>query len=453
VILCGTGTAGAYHAGALRAILESGIKIDVLAAHGAGAATALAAAIEGGARIWDPAGPWTDARLRGAYRWRAGLRAAFGGLLAAAALLLSPLLVLVVGALAYTAATMTALVSLTGLSAWFVALYSRMLGWLFDPPVLPTILPRLVVAAVLVVLAVLAAAAVHAARQERSKRRVAGTFWWRLFGDPLDATQPVGTFVDLLWSLVRGASSAPRPTPAEVGRRYVDVLADNFGQPGFHEVIIAVHDLDARRDLIGAVLAASARAAFESRQPGPAPREAEIIDFTGPQRQLLVGMLSGALRLPIATAPASVDFPADSYWRGERHRLCDRPELVLRLVDELAGIGIEQVILVSPAPPAAGRHAMRARPIDLRARIGEIVRSIETAALADGATAARTRFSGVFTVRPDHNPIGPFDFAGVYDEASDRQRTLSELIDQGYADAYRHFIEPVVAAGEPVTTT
>jgi hypothetical protein len=55
-------------------------------------------------------------------------------------------------------------------------------------------------------------------------------------------------------------------------------------------------------------------------------------------------------------------------------------------------------------------------------------------------------------IRPDHNPLGPFDFAGTYDQASDRRRTLSELLDQGYHDAYRQFIEPVVAAGERVPT-
>ncbi len=60
VILCGAGTAGAYQAGVVRALIEAGVKIDVLAAHGAGVITALAAAIDGGARFWDPAGPWTS---------------------------------------------------------------------------------------------------------------------------------------------------------------------------------------------------------------------------------------------------------------------------------------------------------------------------------------------------------------------------------------------------------
>jgi hypothetical protein len=242
---------------------------------------------------------------------------------------------------------------------------------------------------------------------------------------------------------VRGASSEPRPSPAEIGRRYVDVLADNFGQPGFHEVLVAVHDLDARHDLVGAVLGASARGAFETRRVGGGPRESEIIDFTGPLRETLVSVLDGALRLPVATTPAIVEFPPASYWRGERHRLCDRPELAMRLIDEMAAVGVEQVILVSPAPPAAAPHTLRPRPIDLRARVGELVRAIETAAIADAATLCARRFTSVFLVRPDHNPIGPFDFGGVYDDASDRQRTVSELIAQGQADAFHHFIEPI----------
>jgi hypothetical protein len=443
VLLCGTGTAGAYQAGALRAILEAGIKIDVIAAHGAGALTALAASVDGGARIWDAAGPWTDPRLRRAYRWRAALRWAFAGLLACLVLLVSPLLVLVAAAAVYALGTLAALVSLTGVSADLFAFYRRGVEALFDPPILPTILPRVLVLAVLIIAAVLAVSAIQAARGERSRRRVIGAFWWRLLSSPLDATEPAALAIETIWGLVRGASNELRPSPSEIGRRYVDVLADNFGQPGFHEVLIAVHDLDARQDLVGAVLGASARGAFEARRVGGGPREGETVDLTGPLRETLVSLLDGALRLPVVTTPATVEFPPASYWRGERHRLCDRPELATRLIDEMAAIGVEQVILVSPAPPAATPHALRPRPIDLRARIGELARAIETAAIADAAALCARRFSSVFLVRPDHNPIGPFDFGGVYDEASDRQRTVSELIAQGHADAFHHFIEPV----------
>jgi len=331
-----------------------------------------------------------------------------------------------------------------------VGVYERSIRWLFDPPIIPTIVPRLLVLTVAVVIVVLAVAAVRAAWEDPSRRRFRGGFWWRLVGAPLDASEPATTLVESLWRLVRGASNAPRPAAAEIGRRYVELLTDNFGQPGFREVIIGVHDLDARRDLVGAVLPPQPRAAFEGRRSGAGPREAECVDFTGPSRDLVVDFLQGALRLPVATAPQVGQFPVETFWRGERHRLCDRPELAVRLVDELAGIGVEQVVLISPAAPPAGPHEMRTRPISIRGRIGEFVRSIETAALQDAAGFAAARFSGAFVVRPDHNPIGAFDFGGVYDESSDRRQTVAELMQRGYDDAYRQFIEPTVAAGEPI---
>jgi hypothetical protein len=444
------GTAGAYQAGALRALGEAGIKVDVVAAHGAGVLTALAAAVDGGARLWAADGPWTDRRLRRAYRWRGALRLGMAGLLAALAVLASPLLVLVAAGASYLAGLLAALLNLTGWSRALVAWYQAAIEALFSPPLLPTMVPRAVVLVLVVTAAILLAAAVEAVRSERSRRRIAGAFWWRLLGSPLDSAEPRGTLIDALWGLVRGASAAPRPSAAEIGRRYVDVLAENVGQPGFHEVLVAVHDLDARRDLVGAVLAGPGRAAFEARSRGGSAREAEIVDFTGPERELIADFLAAAMCLPIANEPHVARFSAAGFWQGERHRLCDRPEVVARLIDELATVGVEQVILVSPAPPPARPHSLRPRPIDLRGRIGEIVRSIETAALEDACAAAGTRFSGVFVIRPAHNPIGPFDFSGIYDDSSDRRRAVGDLMEQGYADAYRLFIEPVVAAGDVV---
>lgn len=450
VVLCGAGTAGAYQAGVLHAFAEAGVKIDVLAGHGAGAMTALCGAVDGGARLWDAPGLWTDARLRHAYRWRPALRLGALGLTVAAAALLAPLLVLVVAAVFYAASLLAALVNLPGVAVRLVDSYRATLEVLFSPPLMPTVVPRVVVLAVLAVVAVLVVSAVRAILQERSRRRVRGAFWWRLLGAPLDAAEPAATFVETLWRLVRGASSAPRPASADIGRRYVDLLVDNAGQPGFREVVIGVHDLDARRDLIGTVLPGGGPAGGEAMRRTGGPREAEIVDLTGTHRDLVVDLLAGALRLPVASAPHRVRFPVESYWRGETHRICDRPELAVRLVDELAGAGVEQLVLVSPAPPGAQPYGMRSRPADLRGRMGEVMRSIETAVLDDAWAAAATRFSGVFGIRPDHNPIGPFDFSGSYDEASDRRRTVAELVDQGYHDAYSQFIEPIVASGERV---
>src|SRR5262245_6218637 len=151
VILCGSGTAGAYHAGVLKALTEAGIKIDVLAAHGAGVVTALSAAIDAGARVWDPAGPWTSRKLLNAYRWRAGLRFAGLALAVSACLFVSPALILVVAALIYAVGIAAALVGLTSVSVAVIERYRALIEWLFDPPILPTILPRALVLAILVI--------------------------------------------------------------------------------------------------------------------------------------------------------------------------------------------------------------------------------------------------------------------------------------------------------------
>ena len=60
IVLTGTGTAGAYHAGVLRALHEAGLRIDLVAARGAGAIGALFAAVDGVQRLWDKDGPWKD---------------------------------------------------------------------------------------------------------------------------------------------------------------------------------------------------------------------------------------------------------------------------------------------------------------------------------------------------------------------------------------------------------
>ena len=46
LVLTGTGTSGAYHAGVLRALHEAGVKIDVIGANGIGVVGALFAAMD-----------------------------------------------------------------------------------------------------------------------------------------------------------------------------------------------------------------------------------------------------------------------------------------------------------------------------------------------------------------------------------------------------------------------
>ena len=93
-----------------------------------------------------------------------------------------------------------------------------------------------------------------------------------------------------------------------------------------------------------------------------------------------------------------------------------------------------------------GPHTLAAGRIDGRGRVGEYLQSAETAAVRDATRSAAGGVPRVFTIRPAHNPIGPFDFSGGYDDRSDRRQPLTELMSRGYEDAYRQFIEPVVGA-------
>ncbi len=76
LVLTGSGTSGAYHAGVLRALHEAGVKIDLVAGRGAGTIGALFAAVDGGARLWEDKGLWRSPSAETFYGWRGPLRVA-----------------------------------------------------------------------------------------------------------------------------------------------------------------------------------------------------------------------------------------------------------------------------------------------------------------------------------------------------------------------------------------
>jgi hypothetical protein len=144
--------------------------------------------------------------------------------------------------------------------------------------------------------------------------------------------------------------------------------------------------------------------------------------------------------------PWLVRFAADTYWRGETHRLTDRPAALGRLLEEVATAGVEQAIVVTAAAEPPGPHELRPTRLDGLGRIGESLAAEEAAALRDALAHVRDRFRWTGVIRPAHNPIRPLDLRGAFDERSDRLQPLEELMERGYEDAYRQFIEPMVGA-------
>ncbi len=180
LVFTGTGTAGAYHAGVLRALHEAGVRIDLVAGCGIGAVGAVFAAVDGGQRLWDRDGLWKQAAIAHAYRWRAPLRVAGWALVVAAGLLAVPLALFAVGVVAALAGVLLSLVGLTGASTAVTSTYARSLDALFAPAALPTVIPRLIVFCLLAAIGALAAGLALDAWRAPARRRVKHGAIWRL---------------------------------------------------------------------------------------------------------------------------------------------------------------------------------------------------------------------------------------------------------------------------------
>ena len=447
LVLTGTGTAGAYHAGVLRALHEAGVKIDIVAGRGVGVVGALFAAVDGSQRLWDDKGFWRGPDVLSLYRWRTIPHLVFWSLASAVGIVVLPLAAVAVGLVVYPIDFVMKMIGAGGTSG-LVGAYLRFAESAFAPEALPTWLPRL---AVLVLGSAAIVVAVDAWMQSPPRGR--GPIWWRAVRAPLSSRSIIDRCWRVMWDLVRGAAQLQQPSPAELARRYVELLADNLGQPGFRELLIAVHDVDAHRDLLFALVGEGRRRDLVRRATSDAAeaRRAEVFDLSGLARDHLPDAVAAALTVPLATEWHSVTFPPEAYWRGETHRLGDRPAGLIRVIDELIDLDATQILLVSAAPETPGPHTLAAPRLDGRGRLGEYVVSSEAAVVRDATTT--TGGVRIFTIRPAHNPIGPFDFEGGYDDRSRRRQGLGELMNRGYEDAYHQFIEPVVgASGDRVGT-
>jgi hypothetical protein len=443
LVLTGSGAHGAYHAGVLRALQEAGVKIDLVAGQGVGAGGAALAAIDGAARLWEAAGIWRSQSVRQLYTWRLPLRVAAWIALVLFTILLAPVFVLIVGLLVYLVGFLLEMLQVEAGRA-LVSGYSAWLQIAFAGENLPTSVPRFAVIAFTALVAVIVAGGVMASRTIGSRRGERG-WWWRVVAAPFDAQTARERFIQALWEQIRGGAPIARPPSTALGRRYAEVLSENLGQPGYRELVLVATDLDARRDVIGAVLAESYRKTFLAPRPGR-DRRAEVLDLAGVSRDHVIDLVGASLTPSPLCDPHLMTFAPDSFWRGETHRLCDRPGSVVRLLEEVAEASATQVIIVTAVASTAAPHHLRAPRLDLAGRFGESLSAAESAALRDAIEAVGSRFDSVYVIQPSHNAIAPFDLSGAYDEASDRRQDLTELMERAYEDAYRQFIEPVIGA-------
>ena len=451
LLFTGTGADGAYHAGAMRALQEAGVKIDIVGGRGIGAVSAVLAAVDGSAQLWEDSGFWRSDAVPDLYRWRWPFRAlrllgiGLIGVLAVPALVISAALFVYPAAMVLG---MAGLQSGSRLVEGFVALLSAA----FSPSALPSWLPRLALLLCTAALIVLGAGAWIARWRSPLYRRSTGSWLWALLGSPLDASVAIEQATETVWRLLKGSATIKTPEPEDLSRRYSELLTENLGQPGFRELLLVVHDLDAHRDLVFGLVRDPYRRALFPPPGGVSSRRAEAHDLGSGMQSFAADVLAASLSVPGVSDARLVEFAPESYWRGETHRLIDRPASFGRLLEEAAAAGAEQVVIVSATGDPPGPHELRPPRLDGLGRVGEQIASAETAALTDAVRHLHHRFQGVYLIRPSHNPIRPFDLSGAYDETSDRVQPLEELMGRGFEDAYRQFIEPVLgASGERIS--
>ena len=144
LVLTGTGTAGAYHAGVLRALHEAGVKLDVVAGRGIGVIGAVFAAVDGAQRLWDEKGFWHAPAVRTMYGWHALPRLIVWALAVAVGIVAVPLAVMALGLVVFPIDFVMKMIGAAGASGPASA-YLRLAQSAFAPEGLPTWLPRLVV--------------------------------------------------------------------------------------------------------------------------------------------------------------------------------------------------------------------------------------------------------------------------------------------------------------------
>jgi hypothetical protein len=446
VVFTGTGTTGAYHAGVLRAFDESGFKIDLVVGSGVGAISAAFAAVSGGASLYGKGGLWDGASWRSFYRLRPSLRAALLLLAVSFGIFALPVLMGLLLGIFFPLLLLADRV--------FAGTASRVLSLLW---VAPEVLsgPYLAAQAVPMLGLALVAIFVLGALYWRRRTRVA-----EAFEAVLDAEPGLARLKRGLWQIARGPQLTGAPSSeAELGRRYVALLAENLGELGFRELILRVTDLDRGRAL-----------AFTLLQEEAAPGERDhVVDLRAPEQgALFFDALATGLLLPVALPLRRVAFPRGAVHAGEVHRLTDATLVAGCGIEEAIDAGAEQVVVVTGVPeepqaPPRRRGPLARADATLRALEQQAAAEIETtertnrmvstlghrtstgrAAWEDPATGRVFREVDLWVIRPRRRTLGPMELDGASDPATEVLQTTDDLVERGFRDAYRQFIEPVV---------
>ncbi len=438
VVLVGEGTSIAYLVGAYKALLDAGVRVDLVVGKGVGAIVAAFGAIQAGEKLWGGAGllwaltqqrPW---RLRAPYlAILICMAGAFGVFISPA--LLGMLLLITLPLLA--AARIIAPGSVDVFYNRFqdtIASFALQL----DPIYLRAIaFPVALVFALILIRWVLPAFF----RRGESRRGLG-----RFFGEGVVDLVPFkGVLERGLWEAVRGASVEARPSQrTQIGQRYRDLLSASFGQLDFCELIFYALDLNTGQEVPFVLLKERWLSRMQSRGPGQGAVAAEPLDLAGDAAPLLFDALVSSVSPPSLAPSQSLRLPLEGRYGGEVHRFTSSLLAGQSAVSDAVAAGAQQVIYISGASASGDPRAGGLTRLSDAAVRQTLENDLQFGNLVPSRPA-------LFVVRPDKSRLGTYEFSGrsLYGE---ERLEMAALVAHGERDMTRMFIQPLVGhVGRP----
>jgi hypothetical protein len=436
-VLVGEGTSAAYLAGALKALEEAGIRIDVLLGKGVGAVVAAFGAIQSTTKLTGPNGLLTLLTKGGVWRLRAPYRVTVFCLGAALAVFLSPALLAVLLLMVLPLIAAARIVAPETMAALFGRLQEQIAT--FSTQLDPIYL-RAMAFPIAILFALLVVGWIIPAWFRRRRREPGSTVWSRLLGEGFVHLSPFSLALERsLWGAVRGASTEARPSHRQdIGARYRDLLSASLGQHGFSELIFYALDMDIGQEVPFVLLKDRWLTRMAARGPGGGALVAEPINLAADAGPLLFDALRAAVSPPAFAPGVPLRLPLGGRHAGEVHRFASSLLTSHSTVADAVAAGAEQIIYVSGSP-ASG--------LEGSGMLGGLTAAALRQALENDLRWAMQTGSAVFTVRPDKPRLGFFEFSGRALPGGDRLETAA-LAAHGERDTIRLFIRPMVGEVE-----
>ena len=433
LVLIGEGTSAAYLAGALKALEQAGVRIDLILGRGVGGLVAAFGAIQSSNKLLGEGGLFSSIQDSGAWRLRTPYRLATICLTAAFAVFVSPALLAVLLLLALPFIAAARIVAPAAMASLFGGIQEHITAFsaALDPIYLRAMaFPIAILFAVLLVGWLLPGLFRGRAREAR-ERGIA-----RFLGDGLVQISPfTHALRRTLWEAVRGASTETHPPEtADIGNCYRDILSASLGQPGFSELIFYALDMDSGQEVPFVLLKNRWLNRMAARGPGSGALVAEPVSLAGESGPLLFDALTAAVSPPGLAPGVPLRLPLVGRHAGEVHQFSSSLLTGHSTIADAMSAGAEQVIYVSGSP--AGSPDETAIPAKLAA--AAVRHSLEN----DLRWADQAGLT-IFTVRPEKPRLGLFEFAGRSLPGGARLESAA-LAAHGERDASRLFVRPFV---------